>query len=600
MPSPSPGRRLQAALWELSPPVRRTLRRLRRSLSLIRHRLRRLTDDGADPRVIPMAAATETVLPDPAITVVDGGDPTPLADQTERSIAVASDADRAGRAGYLGHGDLGTLPTVHLEALLMAAAAEPAGWVVGGWAPPAPGPFGPSGAVFRDPAAALAAHALVRLPSPGLNRRGALVGRVIPHITSAERCAGLDSLDQPASIAVGPHRLAPAAAGAAVIRQSWSAVDRALAALPDLDGRPTVLFLLPFLAVGGAERLLFDLLDGLSDRARLLVATTDPHLEALGQTVDRARELTPQVYTLGDWLPRDAVASAMRHLIRRWRVETLVCWNGSVTFYDEVAALRRLFPRLRIVNQLYNHSGGWIEHLTRSLIRAVDVQIAVNGQIAHALTTRHGVPLERVETIRHAVGRPGPRDDHRRARLRSELGVDVDTVVVGTFIRMHAQKRPLDVVRLARAMTDDPVHFLLVGGGPLDAEVDREIARDPPPNLTRRPMVADAAPLYDALDLCLLTSAFEGLPVFLLDGLARGLPCVATAVGDVPLLLSGGGGGMVERPGDIEGLASAIRSLLGSDNRRAEGERGRRTVEERFGLERYVDSYERVIFPSGR
>jgi hypothetical protein len=173
-------------------------------------------------------------------------------------------------------------------------------------------------------------------------------------------------------------------------------VDEVLAALPEIDGPPTALFLLPFLAVGGAERLLFDLMAGLRGRYRLLVVTTDPHLEALGQTVDRARELTPHCYTLGDWLPREAVASALRHLIRRWRVRSLVCWNGSTAFYDQVAVMRRSFPHLRIVNQLFNHSGGWIEHYSPSLIRSVDAHIAVNTPIARALVADRKVPGDRV------------------------------------------------------------------------------------------------------------------------------------------------------------------------------------------------------------
>jgi glycosyltransferase involved in cell wall biosynthesis len=336
---------------------------------------------------------------------------------------------------------------------------------------------------------------------------------------------------------------------------------------------------------------------GLADQHRLLVATTDPHLAALGQTVDRARELTPHVYTLGDWLPRPVLASALRHLIRRWEVASLVCWNGSVLFYDEAVALRRRFPQLRIVNQLFNHAGGWIEHLSPSFLRAVDVQIAVNTPTAGALRDRFGVADDRVVTIHHAVD-SAPRPDHgRRAALRRELGVTDDMVVVGSFIRMHPQKRPLDIIGVARRMTDEPVHFLLVGGGPLDGEIDATLGRDPLPNLTRLPMQEDASPLYDAVDLCLMTSDFEGLPVFLLDGLARGLPCVATAVGDIPLLLAEGGGRVVTPPGNLAALAAAIRALLDPDTRRAEGARGKATVERRFSLDRYVEEYRRLIFP---
>jgi glycosyltransferase involved in cell wall biosynthesis len=572
--------RLRGLYWELNPPLRRAARRLKTEASVTLHRLRGLTGRSPGTRVVPASAkGPHVALPQPAVTVI----PT----DTNGSHDPPD-------TPYLAHADgLDELPAAHLEALLMAAAAEDLSWVAGGWSAPAPGLYGPSGRVLREPDVPQTAHVLLRRPD-GADRRDPVSGRVIGHITSKERCTGLEPVDD--FDAVGPYRLRPDGGRPAVLRRPWRPVDEVLAAVPEVDGPRTALFLLPFLAVGGAERLLFDLLEGLRTRYRLLIATTDPHTEALGQTVDRARELTPHVHTLGDWLPRPAITSAVRHLIRRWKVETLCCWNGSVLFYDEAAALRRAFPDLRIVNQLFNHHGGWIDHLSPSLIRAVDTQIAVNAPIARTLTSERGVPGERVETIHHAVATPAPRDQDRRARLRRELGVDDNTVVIGTFVRMHPQKRPLDVVHIARRMADEQVHFLLVGGGPLDAELDAEIRRDPPPNLTRRPMLEDASPLYDALDLCLMTSDFEGLPVFLLDGLARGLPGVAPAVGDIPLLFADDGGRCVDSPGDIDAAVAAIRSLLDVEHRQAAGERGRATVAVRFGLDRYVAEYESVIF----
>jgi glycosyltransferase involved in cell wall biosynthesis len=590
-------RRLQGLYWELNAPLRRWLRGVRTTLSLSLHRARHAAGRGAGPRVVSRPSVPPwPVVADPAIAVVDAGeaDGPLLGGQTEGSLT--RDPTPSDGAPFIAHAQgLDRLPAAHLEALLMAAAADDLGWVAAGWSPPAAGRFGPSGTIVRDPETPQAAHLLLRRPAPDRDRRPAIVGRVLPHITSAERCAGGLSLADHAP-AAGPYRLRPDMATSAVVRSATFPVDVSLGALPEVDGAPTALFLLPFLAVGGAERLLFELMAGLRDGTRLLVVTTDPHLQALGQTVDRARELTPHVYTLGDWLPRDAAASALRHLIRRWRVRSLVSWNGTVLFYDEVAALRRAFPHLNIVHQLFNHRGGWIEHTSPSLIRSVDTHIAVNTPIRRALVTERGVPDDRVATIYHAVGAPGRRDEERRSRLRRELGVDDDTVVVGTFIRMHPQKRPLDVVDIARRMTGDKVHFLLVGGGPLDDDVDREIARDRPRNLTRWPLHDDATPLYDAVDLCLMTSDFEGLPVFLLDGLARSLPCVATAVGDIPSLLRDGGGMVVKRPGDLDGLVAAIRSLLDDEVRRAEGEKARRTVETRFGLDRYIAAYEAVLF----
>jgi len=542
---------------------------------------------------------TATAIAHPAIAIVDGSTTglSAIEDQTESSIV--SDRESAANTPFLAHTEgLSSLPAVHLEAMLLAAAAEDLPWISAGWSAPAVGPYGPSGMIGLADGVPDATHTLLRSPTRAASRRCPVVGRTIGHITAPAECSELTPVEPIG--AVGSYRLRPEALDNAVLTQPWHPVDEVLIDLPAVDGPPTALFLLPFLAVGGAERLLYELLEPLQKRYRLLVVTTDPHLDALGQTVDRARELTPHVYTLGDWLPRPAIPSALHHLIRRWQVESLVCWNGNVLFYDEATSLRRSFPDLKMINQLFNHHGGWIEHFSPSLIQTVDTQIAVNTPIANALVGERGVPEDRVATIHHAVGVPEPRGDERRMDLRRELGVDQNTTLIGTFIRMHRQKRPLDIVRLARQMRDEPVHFLVVGGGPLDADLDAEIAHDPPANLTRWPMRDDATPLYDALDLCLMTSEYEGLPVFLLDGLARGIPGVATAVGDIPLLFENGGGTVVNEPGDLDGFAEAIRGLLDPENRRVLGAKGRESVQSRFGLDRYVAAYESVIFPDRR
>lgn len=593
-------RKLQGLLWEHSSGPRSVMRQLRRGLSLTLHRLRRIAGQSVAPRVVHTRATTpERPITEPAIAVIadDGTEPPPIQKQTEASTTRDPGATVKTPFWAPAGGGFGGLPAVHLEAMLMVAAATGSSWVSAGWSAPAPGPSEPSGLLFCDPDADEPAHMLIRTPDPARPVRDPVTGMAVPHITSADRVATFEVLRQPAVTAAGPYRLRPDAARKPVVAGSHRPVDAALAKLGEVDGPPTVLFLLPFLAVGGAERLLFDLLGGLRDRYRPIIATTDPHLADLGQTVDLARELTPHVYPLGDWLPRDSIGSAVRHLIRRWQVRTLMCWNGSITFFDEVAALRAQFPSLRMANQLFNHRGGWIEHYSPSFVRDVDLHIAVNQPIAEALVSDRAVPPAKVVTIHHAVGLPEPVDPARRDVLRAELGVADDTLVIGTFIRMHPQKRPLDVVRLARRMREDNVHFLLVGGGPLDNEVDREIDRDPPANLTRLPLHPNASELYPAVDLCLLTSDFEGLPVFLLDGLARGIPCVATAVGSIPHLLGDGGGLVVENVGDIDELAAATRTYIDPDHRRREGDKGRETVLGRFGLDAYVSAYESVIFP---
>ncbi len=376
-----------------------------------------------------------------------------------------------------------------------------------------------------------------------------------------------------------------------------SAADLLTDLLP-IPGPRTVLFLLPNLAVGGAERQLFDLIESLRDSARILVVTTDPHADERGSTIGKCRKLIDQVYPLGDFLPREARFDALCHLLRRWQVQSLVSWNGSVLFYDHAARLRELFPDLQIAAQLYDARGGWIARLGPRTRAAIDVHLVVNRHTGKVLREELDVEPEKIRLIHHGVSLP-PQEDAseratRRAALRERLGLPPGATVVGTFIRMHAQKRPHDVLALARRLPE--LHFLLVGGGPLSAEIDHELTRRPIANLTRLPLQEDARKFYDAVDLCLLTSAYEGLPFFLLDALTQGIPCVAPAVGEIPLLLRDGGGVAVETVGDLDAFAAGLQALRDPKRRETEGARGRETIEKSFHIERFRRETEDAVF----
>lgn len=556
--------RLEAAFWEKSRGLRRRLRDLLGSLSRRRKRQRGLTI--LEPREAELA---------------------PLA----WPLLAAGDEDKGGSYVLIG-GEASGIPPEAREALLLVAAAEDLDLVEAGWAGPSASPGLPPEAISSFPGGGLWLARVDASP-----RRQPLHGKAVPLIGRGDADMAAGKPSWPFFRATGLYRFPLAETTAE--RVYTTRVDRRLAAMPAIEGPPTVLFLLPFLAVGGAERLLFDLLEAWRGY-RVLIVTVEPHAASLGQSVDRARGLTPHVYTLGDWLPRETHLGALLHLLRVYQVAALVSWNGTIFFYDAVATIKQHFPALRILAQLFHHEGGFFTRTGQAARAAIDGHLAVNRAIAAALASELGVAPERIHLLHHGVELPElpSAADHaeRRRRLREELGLPQDAVVAGTFIRFHPQKRPRDIVELARRLAARGVHFLLVGGGPLAAEIDAELAARPVANLVRRPMVADARELYPAIDLCLLTSAYEGLPIFLLDGLARGIPAVSTAVGEVPELLAPGGG-VSAAVGDLAALAAAIESLLDPAARRAAGERGRRTVAQLFSLPAFAATYEKVIFP---
>lgn len=577
--------RLESALWEKTLGLRRFLRAFLGRLSRQRQRRRGfhlLEPHEREMAVLPWPLVTgDNQIPD-AAGLIPEVDPTP---SDAPYVVFAEDPSRE-------------IPAEALEALVLVAAAEDVDLLVTGWAEPSQVPGTPpsqirplaGGFLWLVRTAERPDRSQQREDSPWLAKIVPLLGPV-----SAPLSEAMPERAWPFFTAAGPYRFPQHTAPES--RGFTTRADLRLAAMPELDGPPTVLFLLPFLAVGGAERLLLDLLAATSG-LRALVVTCEPHLASLGQNLSRARELTPHVYTLGDWLPRETHLGVLCHLLRRYRVETLVSWNGTTFFYDQVPKIRLRFPQLKILAQLYHHEGGFFTRTSPAVRAALDGHLAVNRDIQTSLIQELGVPEKQVHLLYHGVELPEPGNTEAevaaRHRLRGGLDLPDQALVVGSFIRLHPQKRPLDIVALARRFEGTSVYFLLVGGGPLENELAAELARRPVKNLRRLPLLPDARPLFAAIDLCLMSSAYEGLPVFLLDGLARGIPCVSTAVGEVPELLAEGGG-ICAPVGDLDRLATAIETFLDADKRREAGSRGRRTVEQRFSLEVYARAYQKVL-----
>ena len=106
----------------------------------------------------------------------------------------------------------------------------------------------------------------------------------------------------------------------------------------------------------------------------------------------------------------------------------------------------------------------------------------------------------------------------------------------------------------------------------------------------------DVIPLYEAMDLFVLSSLREGLPNVVLEAMALEVPVVATRIAGIPRLIEDGKNGLLADPGAVEPLAEAVARLV--DNRElriAFQKEGRATVETRYGFQSRVNKF-RIIY----
>jgi glycosyltransferase involved in cell wall biosynthesis len=96
----------------------------------------------------------------------------------------------------------------------------------------------------------------------------------------------------------------------------------------------------------------------------------------------------------------------------------------------------------------------------------------------------------------------------------------------------------------------------------------------------------DILDIVQCLDLFVMTSHHEGIPIVLLEAMALKRPVVAMSVGGIPEVIEDNISGLLVQPGDIDGVAEACLELLARPDRaRALGEGARRRVEAEFSIE---------------
>ena len=103
---------------------------------------------------------------------------------------------------------------------------------------------------------------------------------------------------------------------------------------------------------------------------------------------------------------------------------------------------------------------------------------------------------------------------------------------------------------------------------------------------------SEVIPLYEAMDLFVLSSLREGLPNVVLEAMALEVPVVSTRIAGIPRLIDDGRNGLLVDPGSIDALAAAIARTIDDPALRHELEReGRATVEANHSFAVRMDKF---------
>jgi glycosyltransferase involved in cell wall biosynthesis len=287
--------------------------------------------------------------------------------------------------------------------------------------------------------------------------------------------------------------------------------------------------------------------------------------------------------------------------LKRLNADVLTCSGYKPDILGWRAARRAGIPCVIV-------SHGWTaatwkvrlyESIDRFVHRRADACIGVS-EAQSAKLRAAGVAEERIATIKNAVGAEAfaEPDATYRDTLRT-LFASPPKWIVGAAGRLSREKGMDQLVEAAaRVHAKLPeAGFVIFGDGPQRELLTRRIA-----DLGLQDTVILAGFRHDVgkflphLDLAVLPSYTEGLPVILLEEAAAGLPIVATTVGGVPEVIEDGVTGRLAPPGDPQALAERIVETLGDPGkRRAMGDAVREKVRREFSFELQAEHWMQLL-----
>lgn len=288
---------------------------------------------------------------------------------------------------------------------------------------------------------------------------------------------------------------------------------------------------------------------------------------------------------------------ALVSYIRKHKIDIIHChlpWAGIVgriagklagvpVVYTEHNKQERYHPYTRWMNRL---TLGWGKQVI-AVSQDVELSIKkVKGENFQVRTVVNGVNTFFFDPTRS-----------NGLEIREKYGIPTDAVVIGTVAVFRKQKRLDAWLKLAAKVKEKYAHiwFLLVGDGPLRPDVERWMQELKLDNVVLAGLQKETFRYMAAMDIFLMTSEFEGLPIALLEAMAMKKAIAITSAGGVKEVIVPGHNGIMVPVEDVMHLEEGILELIKTGSlRNSLGEKARETVEARFNLKTMVSEVENI------
>jgi glycosyltransferase involved in cell wall biosynthesis len=326
-----------------------------------------------------------------------------------------------------------------------------------------------------------------------------------------------------------------------------------------------IIIVLPFLIVGGVERLLSSFSNYLvSKKWRVVIVSTNEQNNESGSSKDWFSHATTEIYQLPLFLDEDEYMDFFDYLIKS-RSPDCILNVGSEFFYKHVKLITDNYSSLCLIDYLFNTVGHVKNHL---LFKSYfSFAFAESLEVYDWYINSAGWNSEKLKLLKSGVDTSVLNPVRKNDSIRKKLNISDDELLVGFSGRLSEEKGPDIFVEIAKLSSNIKLHFVMTGGGPLEKLIIQKTKElDSKVKFHFVGLVDHVHDYISSYDLLVLPSRADGRPLVVLEALALGVPVIASKVGALPELISDGENGFLVESLDAKAFIDLIDNIASEND----------------------------------
>ena len=325
---------------------------------------------------------------------------------------------------------------------------------------------------------------------------------------------------------------------------NYAMVDTYDMVLPDYkkDKRKTILYIFPWMVVGGADFFNLDLIKRLpQDKYRAIILTTTPSANPIRQSFEDYAE----VYDMSSFMDRINYINFADYMISSRKVDLVFVSNSEYGYYM-VPHLKSKYPTIPFIDYIHcvdiHDPRKGFARCSRDVTEFLSRTYCCNNSTLRELKEDFGI--KNAETI--YIGTDETKFDpskFNKEELREKYKVPKDKTIISFICRLSDQKRPLMFVEIAKRVSkrNNNIFWVVAGDGPLMPKVKANVDE----NFKLLGMIKKTEEIYALSDATFNCSSFEGLALTSYESLSMGVPVISTDAGGQAELINETVGGLV-------------------------------------------------------